>query len=222
MKVIVVEDDLKVARFLTKVLHEEGLVTDICTRGQDAIRQITRSVYDLVVLDWMLPDLDGLSVCREVRRAGTWTPVMMLTARNEVHERVLGLESGADDYLAKPFEVEEFVARVHALIRRSNRVASLKCGGLEIDRVAHRTLLHGTPLDLTVREYTLLVHLACHADNLVTRSSLLDKVWGTNFDTGSNVLDVQMSRLRDKLGPHAWMIETVRGFGYRLRSRMRS
>jgi DNA-binding response OmpR family regulator len=221
VKILVVEDGLKVARFLTKVLHEEGFVTDICTRGQDAIHQITKSLYDLVVLDWMLPDIDGLSVCREIRRAGTWTPVMMLTARNEVHERVLGLESGADDYLAKPFEVEEFVARVHALIRRSNRVASLTCGALEIDRVGHRVSLGGSPLELSVREYALLVHLACHAENLVTRTSLLDKVWGTNFDTGSNVLDVQMSRLRDKMGHHSWMIETVRGFGYRLRSRMR-
>jgi DNA-binding response OmpR family regulator len=221
VKILVVEDGMKVARFLTKVLHEEGFVTDICTRGQDAIRQITKSIYDLVVLDWMLPDLDGLSVCREIRRAGTWTPVMMLTARNEVHERVLGLESGADDYMAKPFEVEEFVARVHALIRRSNRVGSLTCGALEIDRVGHRVTLGGAHLELSVREYALLVHLACHAENLVTRTSLLDKVWGTNFDTGSNVLDVQMSRLRDKMGSHSWMIETVRGFGYRLRARTR-
>jgi DNA-binding response OmpR family regulator len=218
VKVIVIEDALKVARFLAKVLHEEGFATDIVTRGQNAVRQIAKTSYDLIILDWMLPDMDGLSVCREIRTSGNITPVMMLTARGQVSDRVLGLESGADDYLVKPFEVDEFVARVHALLRRSKGMARLAFGPLEIDRTAHQATLAGVQLDLTVREYALLIHLAHHAGRIVTRTDLLAQVWETGFDSGSNVVDVQISRLRDKLGTHSFMIETVRGFGYRLRS----
>ena len=218
MKVIVIEDALKVARFLAKVLHEEGFATDIVTRGQSALRQMAKASYDLVILDWMLPDMDGLSVCREIRNSGNFTPVMMLTARGQVSDRVLGLESGADDYLVKPFEVDEFVARVHALLRRSKGMARFVFGPLEIDRTAHQATLAGAALDLTVREYALLIHLAHHAGRIVTRTDLLAQVWETGFDSGSNVVDVQISRLRDKLGTHSFMIETVRGFGYRLRA----
>ena len=218
MKVIVVEDAVKVARFLARVLHEEGFSVDIVTKGLTALRQITKGSYDLAILDWTLPDLDGLSICRELRNAGNAVPVMMLTARGQVSDRVLGLESGADDYMVKPFEVDEFVARVNALIRRSKGMQRLVFGDLEIDRADHRALVAGVPLDLTVREYTLLMHLAHHAGRIVTRTDLLAQVWETGFDSGSNVVDVQISRLRDKLGSHSFMIETVRGFGYRLRT----
>ena len=218
MKVIVVEDAVKVARFLARVLHEEGFSVDIVTKGLTALRQITKGSYDLAILDWTLPDLDGLSICRELRSAGNAVPVMMLTARGQVSDRVLGLESGADDYMVKPFEVDEFVARVNALIRRSKGMQRLVFGDLEIDRTEHRALVAGVALDLTVREYTLLMHLAHHAGRIVTRTDLLAQVWETGFDSGSNVVDVQISRLRDKLGNHSFMIETVRGFGYRLRT----
>ena len=218
MKVIVVEDALKVARFLARVLHEEGFSVDIVTKGLLALRQIAKGSYDLAVLDWTLPDLDGLSICRELRSAGNSIPVMMLTARGHVSDRVLGLESGADDYLVKPFEVDEFVARVNALIRRAKGMRRLVFGDLEIDRGEHRVMLAGVALDLTVREYTLLMHLAHNAGRIVTRTDLLAQVWETGFDSGSNVVDVQISRLRDKLGTHSFMIETVRGFGYRLRT----
>jgi len=218
VKVIVVEDALKVARFLARVLHEEGFSVDIVTKGLLALRQITQGSYDLAVLDWTLPDLDGLSICRELRSAGNSIPVMMLTARGQVSDRVLGLESGADDYLVKPFEVDEFVARVNALIRRAKGMQRLVFGDLAIDRGEHRATLAGVALDLTVREYTLLMHLAHHAGRIVTRTDLLAQVWETGFDSGSNVVDVQISRLRDKLGSHSFMIETVRGFGYRLRT----
>ena len=218
MKVIVVEDALKVARFLARVLHEEGFSVDIVTKGLLALRQITQGSYDLAVLDWTLPDLDGLSICRELRSAGNSIPVMMLTARGQVSDRVLGLESGADDYLVKPFEVDEFVARVNALIRRAKGMQRLVFGDLAIDRGEHRATLAGVALDLTVREYTLLMHLAHHAGRIVTRTDLLAQVWETGFDSGSNVVDVQISRLRDKLSTHSFMIETVRGFGYRLRT----
>jgi DNA-binding response OmpR family regulator len=217
VKILVVEDDAKVARFLTRVLTEEGLTVDVCARGVDALAQASAGLYDLVVLDWMLPDVDGLSVCRELRRTGATTPIVMLTARGETRERVLGLDAGADDYVVKPFEVDEFVARVRAQLRRAAGFARLRCGALEIDRLEHRVLLRGAALDLTTREYALLLHLAHQAGRVVPRTELLARVWATNFDPGSNLVEVHVSRLRDKLGDHAWMVETVRGVGYRLR-----
>jgi DNA-binding response OmpR family regulator len=222
VKVLVVEDGVKVSRFLARVLSEEGFTADICTRGDDAIRQAATGLYSLVLLDWMLPDIDGLTVCREIRRFGVWVPILMLTARGEVRERVLGLSSGADDYLVKPFEVDELVARVHALVRRAQGFAQLRCGALEIDRVAHVARVEGVTIDLTTREYAVLAHLARHNEQIVTRSDLLAQVWDTTFESGSNIVEVQISRLRDKLGAHAWMIETVRGFGYRMRARRSS
>lgn len=219
MKVLVVEDDKKLSRFLDRVLTEEGYEVDLAVTGTEALEKAKNDGYDVVLLDWMLPEVDGLTICRELRTRGSLAPVLMLTARGETHDRVEGLNSGADDYLVKPFEVEELVARVRALVRRSAGVAKLRCGDIEIDRVGHRALMKGVPLSLTGREYDLLVHLMHHVDNVVTRADLLAKVWETNFDPGSNLIEVHVSRLREKLGEHAWMIETVRGAGYRLRSR---
>lgn len=219
MKILVVEDDARLARFLSRVLAEEGFAADVCASGADAVTQATSGLYDVIVLDWMLPDVDGLSVCRQVRRTGVTTPIIMLTARGEVRERVLGLDAGADDFVVKPFEVEEFVARVRALIRRSAGYAQLQCGDLAVDRVARRALLKGAPIELTAREFALLLHLILHAERVVKRTDLLTHVWETSFDPGSNLVEVHVSRLRDKLGEYAWMIETVRGAGYRLRGR---
>jgi DNA-binding response OmpR family regulator len=217
MKVLILEDDRKLAGFLARVLCEEGLAVDLCGRGVDAIAQAEGGLYDLIVLDWMVPDTDGLAVCRELRRAGATAPVMMLTARGETRERVLGLEAGADDYMVKPFEVDEFVARVRALLRRASGVVALRCGDLEIETTARQAKLAGVVLTLTNREYALLLHLLHRADRIVKRSDLLAHVWGTRFDPGSNLVEVHVSRLRDKLGERAWMVETVRGVGYRLR-----
>ena len=217
MKVLILEDDRKLAGFLARVLSEEGLAVDLCGRGVDAVAQAEGGLYDLIVLDWMVPDTDGLTVCRELRRAGATAPVMMLTARGETRERVLGLEAGADDYMVKPFEVDEFVARVRALLRRASGVVALRCGDLEIDTTARQAKLAGVVLTLTNREYALLLHLLHRADRIVKRSDLLAHVWGTRFDPGSNLVEVHVSRLRDKLGERAWMVETVRGVGYRLR-----
>jgi DNA-binding response OmpR family regulator len=218
LKVLLVEDDTKVARFLSRVLAEEGYVVDVCKSGADALSQAETGVYDLVVLDWMIPDVDGLSVCRELRRSGSTVPILMLTARGETRERVLGLEAGADDYLVKPFETDELVARVRALIRRTTGFGKLRCGSLELDRIQRRAVLSGAPLSLTTREFALLMHFMHRVDRVVPRSELLSHVWQTNFDPGSNVVEVHVRRLREKLGDHAWMIETVRGIGYRLRS----
>ena len=218
VKVLLVEDDAKVARFVTRVLSEEGFVVDRCISGTDAVTQGESGVYDLVILDWMLPEMDGLSVCRELRKRGVLTPILMLTARGETSERVLGLEAGADDYVVKPFEVEELVARMRALIRRTTAFSRLRCGDLEIDRMSRRATLAQLPLTLTTREFALLLHLAHRANRIVTRSELLSHVWETNFDPGSNLVEVHVSRLREKLGDHSWMIETARGVGYRLRT----
>lgn len=217
-KVLVVEDNPKVSRFLLRVLSDEGLVADSCENGDDAVAQTKNGVYDLVILDWMLPNKDGLSVCRELRRAGNNVPILMLTARGEVRERVLGLESGADDYLVKPFEVEELVARIHALLRRTRSSRRVSVGDLEIDLEKRSLVIEGSPVFLTGRELDVLLHLANQADEVVTRGELLSRVWQMPFDPGSNVVDVQMRRLREKLGSRAWMVETVRGVGYRLRS----
>src|SRR5580658_7981146 len=182
VKVLVLEDDPRQARFLWRVLSEEGLVVDLCTRGADAVSQAGSSLYDLIVLDWMVPETDGLTVCREVRRAGGITPILMLTARGEIRERVLGLEAGADDYMVKPFEVDEFVARVRALLRRASGFAAMRCGDLELDRVTRQAKLAGVELTLTPREYTLLLHLLHSADRIVKRSDLLAHVFDTHFD----------------------------------------
>lgn len=216
MKMLVVDDDKKVAKFLAKVFAEEGFIVDVCDRGEDAVRQASTGVYEIVLLDWMLPDVDGLHVCRAIRRAGIATPVLMLTARGETSERVLGLDAGADDFLVKPFELPELHARVRALLRRSTGVGRLVVGPLEIDRLAMKATAGGQRLDLTPKEFAVLMYLAVNAGKVVTRTDLLSHVWDISFDTGSNLVDVQMKRIREKLGELAWMIDTVRGAGYRL------
>lgn len=217
MKVLIVEDDEKVASFLARMLAEEGYVPDRCVNAADALRQAAAVEYDAILLDWMLPDRDGLTVCRELRGAGAVTPIIMLTARGQVRERVLGLESGADDYVVKPFEIDELLARLQALLRRTRTYGRMVVGPLEIDRMQRQAAIDGKPLDLTTREYALLLFLANRPDRVVTRSDLLSQVWSTRFDPGSNLVEVHVSRLRDKLGAHAWLIDTVRGKGYRLR-----
>lgn len=219
-KILVAEDDAKLARFLVRVLVEEGYIADSCAEGSEAILRAQSGVYDAMILDWMLPDLDGVSVCRTLREQGCSIPIVMLTARGELRERVLGLRSGADDYLVKPFEIDELLARLDAVLRRSVRKSLLRSGPLEIDRLERRVTLEGRALELTERERALLIHLVLRADQVVTRSEILSRVWGMNFDPESNMIEVHISRLRDKLGAHAKMIETVRGKGYRLRTRV--
>ena len=218
MKILIVEDDRKVARFLKRVLSEESHVPDVCASGDDALVQIRSGVYDLVILDWMIPGIDGLDVCRHVRRAGSNVPILMLTARGELSERVLALNAGADDYLVKPFEVDELLARVTALLRRAAGSAILRIGPLEIDRYEHRARVAGRTIELSTREFSLLAYLARHANEPVPRSKLMTDLWATQLDSQSNLVDVYISHLRDKLADHAWMIETIRGRGYRLRT----
>lgn len=193
-------------------------MVDTCATGDVGLRQAARGGYDLLVLDWMLPDVDGLSVCRQLREQGAALPILMLTARTELAERVMGLDAGADDYVPKPFEIEELVARVRALLRRVGGMGKIRLGSLEIDCRSRTVTVGSSRPELTTREYSLLLHLARRASDVVSRSELLSQVWSARFDPGSNLVEVHISRLRDKLGPAAWMIETVRGSGYRLRT----
>jgi len=218
VKLLVIEDDLKLARLLTRVLQEEGYVVDGCSKGEPGLRQASSGLYDLVVLDWMLPDLDGLSLCRRLRELGASLPILMLTSRAELSERVMALDAGVDDYVVKPFEIEELVARIRALLRRIAGLGRTRVGALELDPQRRRVTLGSALLELTAREQSLLAYLARRADQVVTRSELLAHVWSQQFDPGSNLVEVHVSRLRDKLGRAAWMVETVRGVGYRLRS----
>ena len=219
LKLLLIEDDRPVGRLLTRVFQEEGFTVDVCGLGEVGLRQANRGVYDLLVLDWMLPDIDGLSVCRQLRETGSPLPILMLTSRADLAERVMGLDAGADDYLVKPFEIEELVARVRALLRRVAGLGKINVGALTIDCRTRDVQVGQARPELTTREYALLLHLARRAGETVSRSELLSQVWSARFDSGSNLVEVHISRLRDKLGTDAWMIETVRGTGYRLRAK---
>jgi two-component system OmpR family response regulator len=222
MKILVVEDNLKLANFLSRAFSEEGFVVDAVTDGATALKQLESIPYDLVVLDWMLPGSDGLAVCRELRARGNRLPILMLTARADVGERIVGLDAGADDYLPKPFDLGELLARTRALLRRAQGgdASVLRVGSLVVDRVQRSATNDGRELVLTAREFALLVYLMREAGRIVPRTELLAKVWQSSFDPGSNVVEVHVKNLREKLGPEgAKMIETVRGAGYRLATR---
>jgi two-component system OmpR family response regulator len=217
MKVLVVEDNPKLASFLHRALEEEGYAALTVSDGEAAIQTMGKESFDLMILDWMLPGMDGLQVCRELRQHGNTTPILMLTARTETTEKIAGLDAGADDYLPKPFDLGELMARARALSRRgTNAEVVLRVGGLCIDRLARRATLDSRVLDLTPREFTLVSFLAREAGRVVPRSELLRHVWETSFDPGSNIIDAHIKNLREKLGAEAKMIETVRGVGYRM------
>jgi two-component system OmpR family response regulator len=219
VKVLLVEDDRKLASFLRRALMEEGFVVDACRTGHEAIEQLASIAYDLVVLDWMLPEGDGLTVCRDLRRCGSTAPVLMLTARGEVGEKVLALDAGADDYVTKPFHLDELLARARALVRRGSQLdGTLRVGPLLLDERRRTAQLDGARIDLTAREFLLLALLARNAGRVVGRAEILAHVWEIRFDPGSNVVDVHVSNLREKLGSAASLVETVRGQGYRLRA----
>jgi two-component system OmpR family response regulator len=217
MKVLIVEDNRKLAAFLVRALAEEGYVVDQVSDGTVAVDQAQRIAYDLVVLDWMLPSQDGLSACKAIRQVGNSCSILMLTARSDVAERIAGLDAGADDYLTKPFDLGELLARVRALSRRaSGGDLTLRVGPLVIDRVAHQVLVAGRRVSATPREFALLGYLARQAGRVVSRTELLTQVWEVRHDPGSNVVESHVKNLRDKLGEWGCLIQTVRGVGYRL------
>ncbi|OJH39194.1 response regulator transcription factor [Cystobacter ferrugineus] len=220
MKLLLVEDEEKMARLLRRGLTEAGHQVDVCQRGEDALEQARRIDYDTVLLDWSLPDLDGLAVLRRWREQGLRTPVLMLTARGTVGEKVLGLRAGADDYLVKPFAFEELLARLEALYRRGDAQGlARQVGPLMLDS-RRRVLRHGEREEsLTGREFTLFSELASHVGEVLARSTLLSHVWGDNFDGPPNIVDVYVGYLRGKLkklSVEGVSIQSVRGVGFRL------
>ena len=221
MRVLVVEDEKKTASFVRKALQAEGFAVDVCHDGNNALAATRATPFDAIVLDIMLPGRDGLSVLRQLRERKNVTPVLLLSARGEVNERVEGLNAGADDYLPKPFELVELVARVRALTRRGgeNKSTVLCVADLTLDTVTHEAQRHGTKIELTAREYRLLEFLMRSAGRLCGRMMILEKVWDYDFDPGTNLVDVYVQRLRKKLSGDAAppLIETVRGVGYRFK-----
>ena len=216
MRVLVVEDAPRLLEILARSLREEGFVVDGAPTGEEALRLAATAPYDAIVLDIRLPDLDGFEVCHRVREAGSWSPILMLTARDALADRVRGLDTGADDYLTKPFEFPELFARMRALVRRGPgpRPVLLAAGGLELDPAAHTATLDGEPLELTAKEFAILEYFMRHPGEALTRRRLIDHVWDYAYQGDSNVVDVYIRRLRAKLGEET--LETVRGVGYRL------
>ncbi len=221
MRVLVVEDEKKLGELLARGLREEGYAADLAERGEDALWMANAVAYDVVVLDVMLPGLDGFEVCRRLRAGGVWSPVLMLTARDAVDDRVSGLDAGADDYLAKPFSFEELVARLRALTRRApvERPAVLQVGDLRLDPAAHRAWRGDDELDLSAKEFSLLELFMRRPGFVLSRGQLLEGAWDMAFESRSNVVDVYVRYLREKIDRPFGRdsIETVRGVGYRLR-----
>jgi two-component system, OmpR family, response regulator len=222
MRVLVVEDELKLASLLRQGLQDEGLGVDVAMSGEQAVASAATTEYDAIVLDVMLPGWDGFEVCRRLRADEIWSPTLMLTARDDVESRIRGLDSGADDYLVKPFSFDELLARLRALVRRSpeSRPAVLEVDDLRLDPATHKAWRGATEIELSAREFALLETLMRRPGRVLSRFELLEHVWGESYQHRSNVIDVYIGYLRDKVdrpfGRRS--LETVRGVGYRLRN----
>lgn len=222
MKILLIEDEQKIADFVCAGFREQGFTVEHCAEGNLGFERASQGVHDVIVLDVMLPGRDGLSILKGLRKAGSSTPVLMLTARNELDDRIEGLNLGADDYIAKPFFVEELVARIHALRRRvsGERQNVLAVGDLRLDRIGREVTWRGESVDLTGREFNLIEYLMRSPGRVFTRTQILEHVWGYDFDPSTNVIDVCVQRIRKKIGTGAdgeSPIESVRGVGYRFR-----
>jgi two-component system OmpR family response regulator len=221
MRALVVEDESKMAALLRRGLLEEGYAVDVAPTGEDGAWLGNENDYDVILLDAMLPDIDGFEVCRRLRTAGRWSPILMLTARDGVLDRVAGLDAGADDYLTKPFSFDELFARIRALLRRgpSERPTVLAAGGLVLDPATRRVRRDDAEIDLTPKEFALLELFLRHRGEALSRTRILEHVWDFAYDGDSNVVDVYVRYLREKVDrPFGHRsIETVRGVGYRLR-----
>jgi len=218
MRILLVEDDRKGARILSSGLEEEGFTVDLAADGSEAEAALGTVDYDLVILDWLLPGKQGIEVCRDLRRRDASTPVLMLTALDAVEDRIEGLDTGADDYLTKPYAFWELLARIRALLRRSKnaRRPLLEVADLTLDPVTHEVTRRGRVIDLTEKEYDILNALARHAGRVMTRAQLTELLWGGDLEHGSNLLEVHISHLRKKIdgGASLPLIRTVRGRGY--------
>ena len=218
MRILVVEDEKKVSSFIKRGLEEEKYAVDTAADGEEGLKLALGKPYDLIVLDWMLPKKDGLAVVREMREQKTMTPVLMLTAKDSLEDIIAGLDSGSDDYLTKPFAFAELLARVRALLRRSemDKGAELRFGDLRLDPVSHKVWRKDKEIDLTAKEYGLLEYFMRNANQVLTRTMIADHVWDYTFDTFTNIIDVYVNYLRKKIDRDAdkKLIHTVRGVGY--------
>ncbi|MBI5529097.1 MAG: response regulator transcription factor [Deltaproteobacteria bacterium] len=220
MRILVVEDESKVASFIKKGLTEESYSVDVASTGPDGEYLAQINSYELLVLDLMLPGKDGIEVCLSLRAGGFKAPILMLTAKSALQDKITGLDSGADDYLVKPFAFEEMLARIRALLRRGHveGTAPLRVDDLLLDRVTRRGRRGGREIPLTSREYALLEYFMRHVGQVLTRAMIAENVWGLDFDSESNVIEVTLSHLRNKVDRGARpLIHTLRGFGYVMR-----
>jgi heavy metal response regulator len=218
MRILVVEDEQKIARFIRKGLAEEGYAVDIARNGEEALSYAASAPYDLIILDLLLPKIDGITVCRRLRESDLTVAVLMLTAKDSIEDRVTGLDAGADDYLVKPFAFAELLARIRALLRRPQSATSniLQVSDLVLDLTRHRAERNGAPIELTPTEYALLEYLMRNPCQVLTRTQIMQHVWDYDFFAGSNIVDVYIRYLRKKIdeGHEKRLIKTVRGAGY--------
>jgi heavy metal response regulator len=221
MRVLLVEDEPKIADFVARGLTENGYSVDVASDGEEALHWPSVAEFDVIVLDVMLPVMDGITVCRTLRERGVRTPILMLTARDAIEDRVRGLDSGADDYLVKPFAFAELLARIRSLSRREPALLGneLRAGDLVMNTVTREvTRGGGRPIDLTAKEFALLEYLMRHANQVLTRTVIAGHVWNYDFDNATNVIDVHVKNLRKKIdgGAGTSLIQTVRGVGYKI------
>ncbi len=222
MKVLIVEDEKKIASFVRKGLEAQGFVVEVSPHGDEGFMLATTRPYDVVILDIMLPGKDGLSILRNLRERKLALPVILLTARSELNERLEGLNLGADDYLTKPFHIEELIARIHAVTRRAAGTSQsiLAVADLTMNLLTRKVTRAGQTVELTAREFSLLEHLMRSPGRVLTRVEICERVWDYNFDPGTNLVEVYVQRLRKKVDGDALqkLIETIRGVGYRIRA----
>ncbi len=220
MRVLIVEDELKMAGLIRRGMREEGLAADVASKGEDAIWMAGATEYDAIVLDVMLPGIDGFETCRKLRAGGVWAPVLILTARDAVEDRITGLDGGADDYLTKPFSFAELLARLRALVRRGRieKPTVLEVGDLRLDPAAHRVSRSEKEISLSAKEYSLLEAFMRRPGDVLSRFQLLEQAWDYEYENRSNIVDVYVRYLREKIDRPFGVtsIETVRGAGYRL------
>lgn len=221
MRILVIEDEKKIADFIKRGLKEEGYAADTAHDGKEGYFLATTNDYDIIVLDLMLPQMDGVAICKKLRSEHIATPIIMLTAKETIADKVTGLDAGADDYITKPFAFEELLARIRAVLRKkeSKEPTKLHVGDLELDLISHKVARRGKEIKLTTKEYALLEYLMRNADTVITRTMISEHVWDIDFDTFTNVIDVYVNYLRNKIdrGHSKKLIHTIRGRGYMIK-----
>ncbi len=223
MRILLVEDEKKIASFIRRGLREENYIVDVANDGEKGFFLASVNTYDLIILDLMLPKKDGLSICADLRKKKIATPILILTAKDAVRDKVTGLDYGADDYLTKPFAFDEFLARMRALLRRkgTSSMALLRVADLEMDQLKHKVKRSNKEIELTAKEYALLEYMMLNANNIITRTMIAEHVWNEDYDSFTNVFDVFIHRLRSKIDKDfdSPLIHSVRGAGYVLKEK---